>query len=390
MYSNITDPNLSHNKLLYRMATIANSNTSYWSSNGSKVISRPQALRNLNRGQTTKFCLHDHTWAQHNWAKPKDLQSLMIDRARRVRNTYDYVRVAYSGGVDSQAILTQFKDAGLEPNEIFFWTFISDADTKYSTNYEIQRAVIDHIPTLRRWFPTTKFTNLEFNLQQLQVLRSLSPVYNNFSVYGSGIRTLPTALALCCFKDFDIKNSITLTGADKPRVDYINGNWYAYFVDTACLDTWGHGVEGFYYADDPSIHIAQCHAIKNLIEKQNFTSRQEILRFQNSKVAAIRHSINSALCRPPVFDDIAVLGKKTTRTMPDPGESQPKVYLLNRTLRTTSTGQEILNAWAQSKKDFSTYIGMDHNTSIFGSFYNLNTGTVHTVDQLFPQGWNLN
>lgn len=390
MYTIATDPVLSHEKILNRVNLLANNNRVHWSCNQQPVFSRPDALQKLNKGAATKFVLNDQTWHQANWSKPGNLEQLLIQRAQDIRSQYDYVRVAYSGGVDSHAILTAFKTAGIAPDEIFFWTFLNQVPAKFSTNYEIHRSVVSCIPVLQKWFPSTKFTNLDFDMGQMETLRSLPSHLNNFSVYGSGIRTLPTALALCCFQNFGISNSITLTGADKPRVDLINGQWYSYFVDTACLDTWGQGVEGFYLGADPAIHIAQCHAIKNLIQQQGLTSRREILKFQNSKSPEIRNAINSALARPEPFDSIVTVGKKTTRFCAnDPSESQPKVYLLNRALRTSQRGRAILNSWQDSKNNFVKHTGMDHNSSIFGSFYNLNNGESYTVDQLFPNGWNL-
>jgi len=390
MYTIVTDPNLSHEKIINRLNHMSNSNHAYWICDQQTVLSRPDALQKLKRGSSAKFSLHEDLWAQADWSRPEKLSPRLVARARDIRSKYDYVRVAYSGGVDSHAILSAFRSAGVAPDEIFFWTFLNQVPTRFSTNYELHRSVVAYIDVLKQWFPNTKFTNLDFNFDQLLALRSLPGHVNPFSVYGSGVRTLPTALALCCFRDFDIQNSITLTGADKPRIDYINGEWYCYFIDTACIDTWGNRVEGFFLGSDPAIHISQCHAIKNLIQAQGLTSRREIMAFQNSKIPKVRHAINQALERPAPFDDIVIVGKKTTRLCKsDPSESQPKIYLLNRTLRTSVVGQQILDAWKRSKAEFVQYTGLDHNTSVFGNFYNLNTGKVYTVDQLFPNGWNL-
>jgi hypothetical protein len=152
--------------------------------------------------------------------------------------------------------------------------------------------------------------------------------------------------------------------------------------------TFGRGIEGFFYGSDPDIHIAQCHAIKNLLQANNVVSRRDILSWQNSVDWDIRNKINLALLRPQPFDPVVIIGKRFARkSTQDVGDSAPKVYLLNRQLRTSTRGQSVLAGWQQCKDNFTRYTGMDHNTSVFGTFYNLTTGQAHTVDQLFPRGW---
>jgi hypothetical protein len=360
--------------------------------NNQKILSRPLALKNLCQGNTTRFALNETVWQQHDWSEPKqDLYQQYINHAARIRAENDYVRIAYSGGVDSHTILTAFRDANVAPDEIFFWTFLDSELYQCNTNYEIHRSVIPYINTIQKWFPKVKITNLNFNLEQFKILRSFPVADNNFCVYSAGIRMLPTALALSCFDQLQINGAITLTGADKPRVDRINNEWYAFIIDSAAYDTWGAGVQGFYQGVDPTIHISQCHAIKNLIEQHSLSSRKQILKFQNSTDHNIRSQINQAIGRTEPFDDIVIGGKKTVRQYQDATEYQPKVYLLRRELRKTDQGRNILKLWQDSKTQFQNYTGLlhTHDIGIFGNFYNLNTGKAHTVDQLFPNGWNL-
>jgi hypothetical protein len=125
-----------------------------------------------------------------------------------------------------------------------------------------------------------------------------------------------------------------------------------------------------------------------LLQANNVVSRGDILSWQNSVDRNIRDKINLALHRPQPFDPVVIVGKKFTRkSTQDVSDSAPKIYLLKRQLRTSVMGQQVLASWQQCKSNFTTYTGMHHNTSVFGTFYNLNTGKAHTVDQLFPRGW---
>lgn len=391
MFESVIDPYLNHETILQRMQLISNNNRAYWVCNDEKIISRAEAVSRLSQGQQTLFSFNAATWTTADWSQPADdLAALYIQRAIDIRKKYSYVRIAYSGGVDSHTILTAFRDAGIAPDEIFFWTFLDQSNKTCATNYELHRTIVKHLPTLKSWFPQTKFSNLNFDLDQFETLRTLCMIKNNWPFDNAGARALSVPLSLCCFNTFDIADSITLTGSDKPRIDKINGQWYAYLIDTSTESSIGNGIEGFYHGQDPTIHITQCHAVKQLLETNQLTDRKQILKFQNHTDRSIRHSINHAIKRSRPFDDIVVIGKKTVRQYQDVAEHQPKVYLLRRELRKTNQGRNILQQWDHLKQQFQTHTGVAHTVGIFGHFYNLNNGQVYTVDQLFPNGWNLN
>jgi hypothetical protein len=380
-------PTPSQQSLIDKLAELAFNDSVHWTNDGRKVYYRPDAIKSLAQGAATKFVLHDDTWHQADWSKPGDLSRLLVQRAVSIRAKYDYVRVMYSGGVDSHAILTSFRAADIAPDEIVYMTCIDRHAAKYSNNFEIHRSVEAFLPVLRQWFPSCKFTKVDLDFDDLAAWSNVPMAANPFAVYSSGIRSMSMAMVLC-FIDTGQANSITLTGADKPRLDFIQGAWYAYFLDCSSQMSFGRGIEGFFYGSDPDIHIAQCHAIKNLLQANNVVSRRDILSWQNSVDWDIRNKINLALLRPQPFDPVVIIGKRFARkSTQDVGDSAPKVYLLNRQLRTSTRGQSVLAGWQQCKDNFTRYTGMDHNTSVFGTFYNLTTGQAHTVDQLFPRGW---
>jgi len=67
-----------------------------------------------------------------------------------------------------------------------------------------------------------------------------------------------------------------------------------------------------------------------------------------------------------------------------------KDYLLIRNLRLLDPANEVLNNWKKMADNFKLYTGHDFFMATFGNFYNLDTGEVHTVDDLFPNGYHRN
>ena len=67
-----------------------------------------------------------------------------------------------------------------------------------------------------------------------------------------------------------------------------------------------------------------------------------------------------------------------------------KAALLYRALKRIKGGPEFLSAWEDTKQQFKTETGYCPTVAVFGKFYNLDTGEIHSVDELFPTGWNSN
>jgi hypothetical protein len=83
----------------------------YYFDDGAKFTSKIEAIK---YGYTTiqrpKFYYHDHVYKNVDWTiEPvHSLEYYYKDQAQRIRDTYDYVILAYSGGYDSTNILETF------------------------------------------------------------------------------------------------------------------------------------------------------------------------------------------------------------------------------------------------------------------------------------------
>jgi len=314
---------------------------------------------------------------------------LLIERAKAIRHRNQFVRIWYSGGADSHTVLKSFELAGLAPDEIVFNTWCHRPGSFFNNNFELDRAVIPYIDQLKQWFPGTRIIQGNIDLALLRALRGLHTDYPTFAL-EAGVRSQPICGVSALFDQLAMGPGIVnITGSDKPRLDLINGQWYAWGTDTSMLHSWGKYVEGFFQSSDPTIFIRQCHDMKNYLTKNlSVINRQTVLGSQVYKQDQYtRRAVNRALGRHQPFDNSANARKWSKRPAPGIGETHPKAVLLYRELQRTPEGPELLAEWERRKKQFATETGYCPTVDVFGRFYNLDTGEIHTVDQLFPQGW---
>ncbi len=360
-----------------------------WLVDGEPVYNRTRAVSMIQHGHLVEFNLYNHQWQQADWSRPVDtpLTGLYMQHAIALRQRYANVKIAYSGGVDSHTILKTFLRAKIEPDEIYYFTFLhqQSVGSKLSTNYEVERGIIDHVSTLQNWFPNTKITMIDFDIDMLELLRSMPVDQFPCLTFCGGMRTMSniTVMSLLGHTDDD---TVVLTGCDKPRLDYINGQWYAYILDGGSHDVWGKNVQGFYLGADPTIHIAQCHQLKNYFQKIGLNNRADILKIQSSRNFNIRQQINDIIARDRPFDNITVVGKHTTWKSQDRFARSEhailKNYLLDRVMRQTEQGRRISQSWTQMKTEFERITGLPHTYDVYGKFRNLDTGQTESSQQV--------
>lgn len=363
----------------------------HWLCNGQPVYTKFQAMSNLSQGQDTGFYFFDDTWGKADWSRPSavDCETLLIERALEIRRKYDYVRLAYSGGSDSHTALMAFKLAGVAPDEIYTYTQVAEAPALFDDDYEAHRGVFPYYPIIQQWFPRTKLTRLNVDFDLLSAFKLLHPDHSAYHI-GAGLRAFATMGVLSVFDHMPLgPNICTVTGSDKPKLDYINGHWYVWLTDVGCNQAWGNSVEPFYQAADPTLFIKQAHMLKDFIARQiPELSRKKIFAFINNGNTQARRACNIALGRYDTFDPITSLPKHSKQKF-KVGEHGIKPYCLWRKIRHLPRGPEFLSQWQQIKQDFESQTGFCPSIEVFGKFYNLDTGEIHSVNDLFPHGWSL-
>jgi len=95
---------------------------------------------------------NNDVFSKIDWKKEPetDLWEMYKQRARQIRDAYDYVVLWYSGGSDSHNLLLAWIDAGLKIDEIATtWNYESTGDYQNHYNAEITNVVLPDIKKLQ-------------------------------------------------------------------------------------------------------------------------------------------------------------------------------------------------------------------------------------------------
>lgn len=229
----------------------------------------------------------------YNWSIEPDqsLDELYNARARRLRESYDYLVLSYSGGADSHNILMSFVRQGLKIDELLI-NHMSDAWKNYvvldstqtaswNTGAEHDLHTIPLLKNIQHLIPNTKITVLDLSqnlfdtfikagdaswvLERNEGLNPLNVTRFNYT-YFSDIR-----------KQFDKNHRIAMiVGIDKPRLIISDNIAYLLFNDRTVniVPVKNHfeeytnsSLEFFYWSPDAvDIMCKQAHVVKRFVE----------------------------------------------------------------------------------------------------------------------------
>lgn len=261
----------------------------YYSINGAKTLSRFEAYQLAGHDKSKiEFNFNDSELSNYDWTvePTQDIYQLYAERAKQLRNNYDYIIVMYSGGIDSHIILNSFVENNIHIDEICTVS-TADCDVKSSKfNQEVFNKAIPYVQTLN--LKHTKFRYLEIGKA---VVDQWSDEYHfeNFHYYNVGAQWA-SVLRSHKFKEL-IPEHIDLAqrgkkvcyvwGLDKPNLFLQEGNYCFKYIDNFidfgarqfvnrvqfkekffnCYD------ELFYISKDmPEITIKQCHLLSQFLK----------------------------------------------------------------------------------------------------------------------------
>jgi hypothetical protein len=259
----------------------------YWQVGSLKTFSKQQAIMWAN-GDVSKihYFFMDDVWAAQDWTKrpDKSLNDLMRTRCFQLRNQYRHVRVAYSGGYDSQGIVDAFVAAGLPidsvmirikqykptpenliavqqatalKNSIWPGLDIETIQLHASDFYDFYKQhandwIVQPAGGYEPWFYKVNLSFLQNHNQDFQKARDKFVGQSQCDVYG----------------------------VEKPRLWIENGAWYATMIDKTMNWVANTDIESFYISRQlPELHVAQTWAMLDWIESQPFTEHQQVHDF---------------------------------------------------------------------------------------------------------------
>jgi len=307
---------------------------------------------------------------------------LCIMRARQIRQKHRYFRLWYSGGVDSHTALLAFIAAGCLPDEIAIAKGSSFGDTE--ADHEIVNGALpwltkNNLRHLVKFYEMddefwTKMynPNEDWALERgVLILRPLNVrLLQNFGMVAKGANVM---------------------GFEKPCVYKIKGEWYMAMLDSS--GDWIGDVpefEGFYISPDlPELHIKQSHLLCKWADSK-VNHYDAIMNYSTNNAVWERNRAMGRIDSASVHCEQAVW-KSKARASPMTWK-QEKLYNAYKKNKKEIVGHydDVMRHWHDKfhhvMNDRSIYSNMK---GIWGVWINLKTGKRYTVDQLFPNGFDL-
>jgi hypothetical protein len=262
----------------------------FWLVDDEIVFSKVKSILLAQQKNTSdiRYYYHDHVYSSVDWkVEPtQSLQQLYAERAKQLREKYDYIVLLYSGGSDSSNALKTFLNNNIKLDEVACW-YTSYDEQNNPTNLEIIHAASGMLEKLhnehdilvtkideRPYFESINIKSDEWilsaepNLTTAQ-LNKLKLLYGNKN--WSNLADSGKSIGL-------------IVGLEKPRIYYENGKWMAGFIDVVNAWNFEHWhtnrshitLEPFYISPNfPSITVKQSHLVKNYI---NLTYSKEFIQ----------------------------------------------------------------------------------------------------------------
>ena len=240
---------------------------SYWEYAGTRYKNKFRAIDAAN-GKIKKITFHafeDVSFNNYPWSiEPvTPLKQLQKERALQLRDTYDYIKLWFSGGADSTTMLNTFLDNNIHVDEIGVYRSSTDGDFDNNLGeYEINTHTLPYLKSIQHLIPKTKIKIIKHGKEYFDSVLGDKWFYTKSSL----------SLRHTYFPKINGKNFCNLLGCLDPIVITNNGNWYSEIWDTSSIAelTNIRNVEMFYTTSSmPELHAKQCHMVKNYLINSN-------------------------------------------------------------------------------------------------------------------------
>jgi hypothetical protein len=193
-----------------------------------------------------KFVYNEDVMDRQVWTiePTEDIYDLYTERARQLRDKYDYLVLLYSGGIDSHTVLESFLNNNIHLDEICTFTNAKIENKLGKFNQEVFNAAIPFIETLDLNKLKTKFRL--FDISDLIINQYHDQFhFENHHLYNQGPGNSWSSAVRSHVLKSKIKDHLTLTeqgktvcyiwGFDKPVMSFEDNKYSIRFVDN-CID----------------------------------------------------------------------------------------------------------------------------------------------------------
>jgi hypothetical protein len=248
----------------------------------------------------------------YDWSKEpsQSLDELYAIRARQIRNSYDYVVLMYSGGIDSGNILETFVKNQITLDEVCTYDY-KGGDFTYN-RAELEKAAW---PKLKEYQDRgVKFFHRHLDYTDLAKKLLQNQNYNFDRVYYHnhhfGVNHLAKTYLRELLPDYvnlieKGKKIVFVWGIDKPHVTYENSRWIIRFSDisdagvsprTQMLNRDYEHDEYFYWSPDAvDLICKQAHVLKRYWELNGLINNQQYDQWRDKYLS--KYSVEEILAR---------------------------------------------------------------------------------------------
>lgn len=266
----------------------------YYICNGCKFYSKIDAcIYSTSTKQPVHWWYHDHVFDSADWntEPPEDLNYYYLKRAKQIREKYDYILLAFSGGGDSNNILETFLRNGIFIDEIvtnkmyernnILTKKISVLDS-WNEPAEFDFQTLPRLKEIEKISPKTKITILDLSNEIFKFFRENKDErwleFTRDRLNVSQLMQYNYIKDITIRKNFDKGKKVGLIlGIEKPRV-YIKNKILKFALIDKAVNTANVNefikdydnltVEYFYtHPDAIQMMIKQVHTIKNWLLK---------------------------------------------------------------------------------------------------------------------------
>ena len=335
----------------------------------------------------TKQPLHFHTPEEYNTfdfsIEPKETwATLLKNEAIKLRETYQFIKLWYSGGADSHLMLTTFIENNIHIDEICCMkSGFENAD------YEISNYAEPFLKTIQKQIPKTK----------INIINPTISDYENY--YNKEFTKNTPGWGYSCFrliyhdeliKDYNQKEGlVNVFGAEVPIILQKNNNWYTYWLDASIepnLNKYN------FFANNPTIHSKQCHMLfkscdLNKDSNNSFYGDKKEQDFFRKVTGRLKKSMPYKKTYYGENKNYFTLDNKKIYYSSDK-EKFAIQTAIKRYPNLVTTWKKRLAELMDNQSPWWNYGAPEYGTvNIFSKFYCLTDNHNKTVDDLYPDGF---
>jgi hypothetical protein len=330
-----------------------------------------------------------------NFATQSNLSwdQVLAQRVRNLREQHKYIKVWFSGGIDSKKMLTAFLD-----NNIFIDEIVCVKSGIHSADYEINDIALPYLKEHQHRFKKTKIKIITPTINDYRKIFSNPNWMEDFVNLDAWHFRLNSYFENLEYKTYDCAN---IMGKEKPLLIFKDNEWWITWLDLRINPAQiSKDIKINFYDDDTDIIKHQSHSLKNyIVNNFNKEDYNSICFYQSSN----QKHLNVGCGRLNKVEEDFIL-KSFSKDEKFMDYKNKRIYFTNTKDKIAIKemlkidDQLVLN-WKNSIDDYANQKGIaswfNNNApelgtrGIFSDFYSLQRNICLTIDELFPDGFTL-